>query len=303
MTKVLCIHHSPCQDGFTAAWCVRHALGEENVEFHPGVHGEPPPDVTGRDVVIVDFSYKRPVLEKMAETAKSILILDHHVSAQKDLAGIPAPPVSHPDDPTLRGWLPDAGMFALFDMDRSGAGIAWDYFHAESRPWFVNHVEDRDLWRFKLEGTREVAAYLFSHEYDFKSWDEVSHAGSDEEVVDIMLAGAAIERKHHKDIAELVGRNKREFVIEGDRVWALNVPYTLVSDAGHALCKLDPARPFACCYFDSGDWREFSLRSLADGADVSEIAKRYGGGGHAHAAGFRVPIENLWDDGSPGDPR
>jgi nanoRNase/pAp phosphatase (c-di-AMP/oligoRNAs hydrolase) len=30
-----------------------------------------------------------------------------------------------------------------------------------------------------------------------------------------------------------------------------------------------------------------SLRSRDDGPDVSEIAKRFGGGGHEHAAGFR----------------
>ena len=32
----------------------------------------------------------------------------------------------------------------------------------------------------------------------------------------------------------------------------------------------------------------FSLRSSDDGADVAEVAKQYGGGGHRNAAGFRV---------------
>ena len=58
----LCIYHGGCDDGFAAAWCVRAALGDE-VEFYPGVYAKEPPDATGRDVLMVDFSYKRPVLE------------------------------------------------------------------------------------------------------------------------------------------------------------------------------------------------------------------------------------------------
>lgn len=45
---------------------------------------------------------------------------------------------------------------------------------------------------------------------------------------------------------------------------------------------------------------QYSLRSMDDGPDVSEIAKAYGGGGHAHAAGFvsdRDPISFLFPDG------
>lgn len=33
----------------------------------------------------------------------------------------------------------------------------------------------------------------------------------------------------------------------------------------------------------------FGLRSIEGGADVSEVAKVYGGGGHKNAAGFTVP--------------
>lgn len=65
------------------------------------------------------------------------------------------------------------------------------------------------------------------------------------------------------------------------------LPYTLSSDAGHMMAK---GEPFAACYWDTPEGRCFSLRSAEDGMDVSEIAKDYGGGGHKHAAGFRVPF-------------
>lgn len=66
MNKPLCIYHGKCADGFTAAWAVYKAFGE-NVDFFEGVHGQEPPDVSGRDVILVDFSYKRAVLMAMAD--------------------------------------------------------------------------------------------------------------------------------------------------------------------------------------------------------------------------------------------
>lgn len=282
MGKVLCIYHGNCADGFGAAWAVRHALGDK-VEFHPGVYQEPPPSTAGRNVLLVDFSYKRHILEAMAEEALSILILDHHKSAAEDLVGFPEPPEDVPD---RFGWLPDNGVYATFDMDRSGAGITWDHFHAAPRPRLIDHIEDRDLWRFNLEGTREIQAAVFSYEYDFEVWDALMLRTDLEE---LRLEGKAIERKHHKDIAELLGVVKRRMTIGGHTVWVANLPYTLTSDAGHLLCEAENAGPFGVCYWDTPDGRVFSLRSIGD-FDVSEIAKQFGGGGHKNAAGFRMAI-------------
>ena len=78
MTKPLCIYHGNCADGFGAAWVVRRFVGDGNVDFHPGVYQDPLPDVTGHDVVIVDFSYKRPVMEKLIDAAQTVIVLDHH---------------------------------------------------------------------------------------------------------------------------------------------------------------------------------------------------------------------------------
>jgi len=85
MTPDICIYHGNCADGFTAAWAVWKRFGD-SVEYIPGVYGESPPDVTGKNVVIVDFSYKRPVLLEMTKTARTVLVLDHHKTAEADLA-------------------------------------------------------------------------------------------------------------------------------------------------------------------------------------------------------------------------
>lgn len=279
--KQLCIYHANCADGFGAAWAVRHALGD--IDFFPATYGDEPPDVAGRDVVIVDFSYKWEVLEEMAKTAKSIQIFDHHKTAAEDLKGLPLPGVNYPPI------SPIAKVTAVFDMERSGAGIAWDCFNpGKPRPKLINHIEDRDLWRFALPCTREIQAMVFSYPYDFAVWDHLVHV-CESYPSWLIDQGRAIERQHHKDVAELVRVCRREMVIGGLRLPVANLPYTLTSDAGHSMASDHPARA-AACYWDTADGRVFSLRSTDDGPDVSEIAARYGGGGHAHAAGFRAAI-------------
>lgn len=102
--------------------------------------------------------------------------------------------------------------------------------------------------------------------------------------------GQSIERKHFKDIAELLPVTTRELEIGGFRVKAANLPYTLSSDAGHALAE---GKPFGACYWDTPGGRMFSLRSNDEGEDVAEVAKQYGGGGHRNAAGFKVSFEQA----------
>lgn len=264
-TKPLCIYHSKCADGFTAAYAVRLAYGETNVDFHPGVYQRPPPDVTGRDVIIADFSYKRQVLLEMLESANSIIILDHHKSAIEDLQDL-----EHPK------------LTKVFDMNRSGAMITWQHYLPKGAvPMLVQMVEDRDLWRFTLEGSREVAAAVFSYEYLFENWDLLFNT----KISDLIKAGKDIERKHFKDIKELLAVTQRRLVVGGINVPAANLPYTMSSDAGHIMA-LD--EPFAVCYYDKPTGRNFSLRSNDKGMDVSQIAAIYGGGGHRNAAGFEV---------------
>jgi len=258
----ICIYHGNCADGFASAWVVRKAIGE-SVEFHAGVYQDPPPDVTGKRVLLVDFSYKRPIVEQMLEkTNGNVTILDHHKTAIEDLAGLP--------------------LHGTMNVDRSGAMLTWEYFFpGEAPPPLLLHIEDRDLWRFALARTREIQANVFSYPYDFQVWDELMAA----DVEDLAREGAAIERKHFKDIDELLGVVTRRMVIGGYNVPVANLPYTLTSDAGHKLAK---GEAFGVCYWDTPEGRVFSLRSTDAGIDVSEVVKQYGGGGHRNAAGFRV---------------
>ncbi|WAB92512.1 phosphohydrolase [Pseudomonas citronellolis] len=283
----LCIYHANCADGFGAAWVVRKAL--PNVEFQAARHGDSIPDVAGRHVMIVDFSYSREDLLQMAEIAKGILIIDHHKTAAAALDGLP-----QVSDITAYGATPGPrGISTCFDMERSGAGLAWDFFFpGQARPTLIDYIEDRDLWRFRLRGTREVMANVFSHPYDFEVWDDLM-----ETPVHVLRAdGQAIARKHNKDIDELLKATQRRMTIGGFDVPAANLPHIYASDAGNIMAA---GAPFSACYWDSPTGRHFSLRSSSSGLDVSAIAKLYGGGGHRNAAGFSVGYDHPLAHNAP----
>ncbi len=263
--KPLVIYHSPCQDGFTAAWAVWKS--HPDWEFYPAKHGDPPPCVNGRDVYMVDFSYKRPVLLEMAAVATRIVILDHHKTAQDSLVDLPN------------------NVEVIFDMKKSGAHIAWNYFHpTKPLPLLIVVVEDRDLWTFKYPTTKPISAYLFSQPYDFNIWSRIVDYGSN---LDTIISSGQAILDNHKKYTEELSRLKFRTTIAGYKIWAVNVPYNYSSDMGELL---DKGEPFTATFFYDGPREKmvFSLRSDENGIDVSEIAKKFGGGGHKHAAGFEI---------------
>lgn len=292
----MCIYHANCADGFGAAWAVWKRYGYD-VEYVAAGYGSEPPDIAGKNVLIVDFSYKYDVLAAMSWKARRIVILDHHKTAQEDLQRLPW------FDGTEAGvevavreqcWtqnMPE--IVACFDMNRSGARMAWDYCHPSAPPFGIRFIEDRDLWRFTMDKTRDVHAALLSYEMSFSIWDALFGQAERDAGADLARQGEAIERRQRKDIAALLGASKRTMVIGGHEVPVANVPFHLSSDAGHVL---NEGVLFAATYLDTADGRAFSLRSRGD-FDVSAIAKSYGGGGHKNAAGFKMP--RGWEGESP----
>lgn len=288
MANNICIYHGGCDDGFGAAYAVRHATGTA-YEFYPGIYDRPPPDVSDRHVLMVDFSYKRLVLEEMAKSARSITILDHHKTAATDLALLPKPlPFSE-----WEGYSTPAecvsghgGIRALFDMERSGAGLAWDFFHAGQRPDFINYIEDRDLWRKQLPGSDEFTIALRSYPQTFEAWDQL-FPGRHRHAVDRLRAeGVVIQRYYLLRVEEAKATAYATRIAARD-CWIANAPYFMASEVAGELCS-KPDAEFGACYFEvrPGVW-QYSLRSRND-FDVSDIARAFGGSGHKGAARFTV---------------
>ncbi|MGH7232817.1 MAG: phosphoesterase [Nitrospiraceae bacterium] len=250
------LYHAECSDGFGAAWALWKRFPA--ARYIPVKHGYPPPaDLAGRHIVIADFSYARPTLEAIAAQAASLLILDHHITAQQALAGLP---------------------YAYFDQKKSGAVLAWEWAHEAPVPWLLQYVQDKDLWHWALPASREVNAALASYPYDFQVW-----SGLRQETLE--AEGRAILRYEN----ELVGKIAAAAVLatfHGETIPVVQSAI-LTSQVGE---RLSACRPFCVIWHDREGRRYYSLRSREQGADVAAIATQYGGGGHTHAAGFSVPL-------------
>lgn len=266
----LIITHGKCPDGHAAAIIAKRRYPE--AEILAMDHGQSVPfgAVKGKEVLVTDFSW--PVPEdnvKLWASAKSFHIFDHHRTAEERLRGF---------------------EFVTFDMNRSGAGITWDELFGGPRPWWINFVEDRDLWRHALPNSKEVSAYIMSLPMTIEGWD----------ILDQMMAGDAaaqgrgILRHIDRYVKEAVAESQRGFVSIGNGKYLtceiVNALYMNCSEIGNVLAQ---KADVGMTWFERKDGMiAFSLRSVGD-IDVSEIAKMYLGGGHTHAAGFRLCIQDA----------
>lgn len=275
MTKPLVIYHKGCSDGIGAAWCFWSQF-KDNMEYHAGIYNEAPPDILNRDVYLVDFSYKRDIVDMMCKYAAKVTLIDHHKTALEDLAGLDK-------------------KYSNFDMSpsnlaNSGCVLAWNYVkkliqHKDKMPELLKHIEDRDLWKFEIPGTKKIMMAVFSYELTFENIDRMMKLSKSEIEKQLFMEGLTLDRKYQTDLAKVTKSATRKFTLGNWTVPVCNCNSIFASDAGNLLAK---DNPFAATYYDTETKRIFSLRSTETGIDVSEVAKMFGGGGHKHAAGFDV---------------
>jgi oligoribonuclease NrnB/cAMP/cGMP phosphodiesterase (DHH superfamily) len=265
-------YHGNCYDGFGAAWAASKFLGRDGVLYKSVSYGYPPPEFSpDDDLYIVDFSFPRETLLELKEKAKSVLVLDHHKTAEEALRGLD---------------------FCVFDMERSGAGLTWDYLSSgKERPTLINLIEDRDLWRFKVEGSKPFHSFILSQPFDFEVWDQIANQLHGDSAWALYEKGQTLLDAESQLVAKIV---KKSWLgeIDGHKVALCNIA-SHWSEIGEKLCETYPDAAFGASFTVLPDLTVmWSLRSR-NGFDVSAVAKKYGGGGHAAAAGFKANIESI----------
>lgn len=293
MNKTIVIYHGGCRDGFCAAWVVRKYLdsiysgGHEEIliQYHAAFHGQLIPDVKNKNIIIVDFCYPLEVMTKIVMECKSLIWLDHHRTAEsfKDWLNN-----EYEQGNKLINWM--------FQNDKSGAGIAWDYFFLnEPRPWLVNYVEDRDLWAKKLYGSDQVNAYIATLKFDFNIWDVVDNRIPLSEATEYGIIAQNKTEQYVREVCKNVYFRSIDLpapngayidIIQGIPI--VNICQVDCSEVMAELLKLYPSAPFSMYWFKRADGMyQYGMRSIGD-FDVSTVAKLFGGGGHKNAAGFQL---------------
>tara|TARA_R110001583_G_scaffold31043_2_gene106529 strand:+ start:13442 stop:14545 length:1104 start_codon:yes stop_codon:yes gene_type:complete len=263
------IYHADCTDGFGAAYSAWKLLGNKP-EYYPAKHGTPAPDVSDKIVAILDFSYDNITIKRMIEEAKALIVIDHHKSAMVELHDI---------------------THTHFDMTKSGAILSWEFFHpGKEPPKFIRYIQDRDLWKWELEYSKEFSAAFDMVPFEFEEFEKFE----DDSVFDDSVKRGSFILAYSKTVVKKVCEKAKPRKFDGLDVLVVNSSHWMSEIGSRLASDCD----FAVIWYYDHEKRNIkvSLRSFHDTVDVSEIAKRFGGGGHKKSSGFTLPGDTIVDD-------
>ena len=293
--KPLIIYHRSCADGFGAAYSAWLRFGDE-AEYLPMQYGEweklfedypqGGSKFDGRDVYVLDFSFSNLQTKILLDGSSRFVWLDHHKTAFESWCGLD---YLTPEQQQF-GWINhDREDLILLDNTRSGALIAWDYFHLEKPvPQLIRHIDDYDRWQFKIPGTKALNKAIWAESpWTFEQWGTWMSQPLD----GMMQTGSYLLKDHEQRVRASVSGGSMSCDIQGIKGLAVNCPPNMTSDVGHQLAIVSGTYGL-CWTLDKDKIVQCSLRSNGD-FDVSAIAKELGGGGHKNAAGFKTNLAGL----------
>lgn len=287
------IVHGSCPDGWGSAYSAWSRIGMKNVEYFFAYHSNDSrpkiePQVDGKNVVMIDFSYNLEYMNELCKRANSMLVLDHHKSAKQNLEG-------------------KLKCEHVFDMDRSGARMAWDWFHPnEFVPELIHCIEDRDLHKWEFKNSKEYLMNFDVLDLDTKNLEKtfgLIHG------LTLKLSSQSMRErgKNMLDYQTMLVNN----VVNGAKImnfsypngdqletikaWVVNcAAKEIISDAGSILANINPEVNVAVIWYGDLEKEKIvvSLRSN-DKCDVANIAIGFGGGGHAKASGFSIHKDSI----------
>lgn len=272
MSNNFVLYHADCMDGLGAKYAAWKKFGND-ATYIPVEYKKPVPEIPdGSNVYIVDFSYPRDELEALRKRCLSLVVRDHHKTAEEALKGLD---------------------YAFFDMNKSGAVLAWEYFHPKVPvPKLLLHIQDRDLWQWKLSDTREILNLLGLEKEDFEAWEclEKELEPTNSNLWLTLTLGRTISNYEDNYIEQRCEKARLGTYL-GFRVAIYNTTL-LGSEIGSKLCEAKEI-DFSIGYFIKPEGKvSLSFRSIGD-FDVTPFAKGLGGGGHKNASGAIVDLDFL----------
>lgn len=275
------MYHGSCYDGFGCVVITKFYY-EKNfgieaanrIECIDCYHNKPIDEkflerIEDKNILMCDFSFESEILTEIIRRSKSFMILDHHVTAEKELVNVPT-------------------NMKIFDMKKSAVGITWEFFfESEPLPKLFAHIQDRDLWTFGVDGTEEFVCSFYETSFDYNLWKRYLEPNQ--------ILKCIEEGRHWLNYKKIIVDRlvrKTNYIIQ-----EINEKYMIVlycnsseftSDVGNEMMLNFSFGDFACIwsYNMYKDITQYSLRSSNDKSNVAVIAKTLGGGGHRNASGL-----------------
>ncbi len=278
-TKKIIVFYHDDPDGFTGAWAAWKKF-KDKADYLPMSHDNKILDrlnIKGKDVYIIDYSFKPDEMKKLVATNKKVVFIDHHLTSAESAK---------------------IATESVYDSSRSAAYLSWKYFHPKkSPPRLIFYVEGYDLWKFKIPFINEVMAALFAYEYNFKVWSKIAaNLENNLKRKEFIKEGKSILKYQEALIKKIISAGGEEVTFEGRRAFAVNSPI-FESEIGHHIYDKKGMLAIVWSYKIRYKRPKLKVSLRSDKSiDVAEIALKYGGGGHKAAAGFALEkeIELPW---------
>lgn len=273
MTESICFHHND-EDGRASGAIVRYALKSDVKLYEVDYDGRPIPwDIISkyRRVIVVDFSFPLQDMQRISKE-RELTWIDHHKSAITEMKGV------------SQNWQ------GIRDISEAACVLTWNYFFPKRKvPRAITLVGDRDIWRWAEADTGAFTEGL--HVRDTRADNDILWGplleDNPSEMIEIISEGKRLREIRLSEIVGQVERKGFEVVFEGHRTLVINAH----GNGDYGQRGRDLGYEIVYCYEDQmqGNVLTTNVTLFSRQADVSVIARRYGGGGHANAAGFSFP--------------
>ena len=268
-TKKIIVFYHDDLDGFTGAWAAWKKLKDKAEYIKLGYDTKNYDfifQLKDKEIYMIDYSLKAQEMINLASKNKVILI-DHHFSSKEKANLLPG---------------------SVFDDKHSAAFLSWKYFHnGKKTPLIVLYVEDYDIWKFKLPRSKELTAVLNLCNFNFKVWDKAAKMFQDKNKrKELIKRGQAIIDYQKSLIGDMADKGQEVF-FEGCDAVAVNSPILSSEIGNHIYTKTGKIGIVWSYKGKKAPKIHVSLRG--DGKiNLSELANKFGGGGHKAAAGFAI---------------
>ena len=270
MTKILCFHHNDA-DGQASGAVVRYALRDKVKLYEVDYNGRSLPweeIEKAEKVIVVDFSFPRQDMERIAN-GRTLVWIDHHKSAIAEFGEI------------------SLNWDGLRSIDEAACVLCWQYFFPERKvPKAIVLIGDRDIWRWAEEETGDFNEGLYNRDFNAMNDDLWTPLLDNDTALleNIIAEGHQSLLIRLKEIERMVAERGFQVLFEGNRTLAVNEKGN--GDIGQYI--KDQGYDVGYCYYDTMQNHVVTtnVTLYSRTVDVSKIAHKFGGGGHAGAAGF-----------------
>jgi uncharacterized protein len=293
------IYHNNCYDGYTGFYLfIKSKQWVKNPIVYPDYPSSKtiPPNIDGKNVIIIDVAYSADILKKIANKANKVLFIDHHKTIIKDIKKLKLKPPHE----------------IVYDVDECGATLVWKYFFSNKKmPLFLKYIRDNDIGIWEMDGTIDLHTYLevnFQKKPNFeclKKWDSLFKTP----FLNKAIKMGKIYNEYKQHIIKKIARQHQVKTFPGKKFKKIIKGKYTVAVLNNTCISATPVGKYVIdnynvdfCMIWTIDKKnnKYIISFRSNEVDVGQIAKLLGGGGHKLASGVsldkkKVDIDDLFE--------